>query len=320
MTRSIAVVGLRTGSHAGWRADIATTLEVVSRHRYLWLLGIIGFSLRGGIVLLTLPIVVLPTQVEVRLALGNNLTSTGLSDGFWLLVAGLTLLTLSALLVVLYVLARVEIASFARLARDPASAEQRAGIQPRPLSRHTRRGLETRLYLIQSVALLALLVSAVPLAAAIGDATFSEVVAPSSSEPIYWRVLGRVRELLLLVVAAVFVVEVLSATASRGMLTRAFGLTRRGNVAQQPARMLLNAAAGWALFISAIALGAWGISLAWQAARSVFLSDGWANETEQLVAMLGASTLLAAVFSAALLLGGVVSALRAALWSLASLR
>ena len=43
----------------------------------LWLLGTLSFILRGGLVVMLLPIVVLPTQVEVRLMLGGNLGSSG---------------------------------------------------------------------------------------------------------------------------------------------------------------------------------------------------------------------------------------------------
>ena len=69
-----------------------------------------------------------------------------------------------------------------------------------------------------------------------------------------------------------------------------------------------------------LALSAWAIGLAWQATQSVFLSGARSGQAEQAVAMLGSAILLAAVFSLALLACGIVSAFRANLWSLASLR
>jgi hypothetical protein len=311
---------MRTAAPSGFRADIASALSIVRGRPYLWLLGIIGFSLRGGIVLLTLPIIVLPTQVEVRLALGNSLTSTGLADGFWLLAAGATLLTLAVLLLVLVALARLEIATFRQLVDDPHSADQRFGAEPHALDRRARRALISRLYVVQSTALVAILLSAIPLAAGLGDATLRELVAPSSSDPVFVRVLSQVRELVLVVVATVFVAELFSATASRRLLIRATGLTRRGTFTRHPRRMLAVAVLGWGLFIGALTAAAWAISVAWEATRSVFLSAGWSGQAEQAVALMAASVLLAAVFALVLLACGIVSALRGSLWSLASLR
>jgi hypothetical protein len=318
--RSIAVVGLRTVPRTGWRADVVSALAVVRNRPYLWLLGIIGFSMRGGIVLLTLPMMVLPTQVEVRLVLGGNLTSTGLTDGFWLLVAGLTLLTLAAAMVILYVLARVETAAFRQLVRDPRSADHRSQIEPRRLGPHGRRQVATRLYVVQSTALLVILIGALPLAAGISDATYREIVAPSSFDPIHLRVLASVREAILLVIGLVFLVELGAATATRRVLISASGLTRRGTFTRHPVRLIVVALFGWALFFGAMAVGMWAMSLAWQATQAAFLSGGWASQAEQIVAMIGASVVLAAVFGLALVLCGLVSAVRASLWSFASLR
>ncbi len=319
-SRGIAIVGLSTLPRAGWRTDISAAVAVVRDRPYLWLLGIIGFSLRGGILLLTLPIIILPTQVEVRLALGNNLDSTGLTDGFWLLVVGMTVLTLVALLSILFALARVEIATFSQLVHDPHSADQRSDIAPRSFGRGGRRTLASRLYVIKSTALLVVLISAIPLAAAIGDVATREIVAPTSSDPIYLRVLGQLREPILLVIGVIFVVEFVSATLSRRVLIRSAGLTRRGTFTAHPLRLVLAAIFGWALFFGALAIAVWTTGIAWHTARSVFLSAGWSTQAEQVLALLGAAILLGAVFGLALLVCGIASAIRASVWSLASLR
>ena len=50
--------GLRTAAHPGWRAGVSTAVSAVARQPSLWLLGIVGFCLRGGILVLILPIIV----------------------------------------------------------------------------------------------------------------------------------------------------------------------------------------------------------------------------------------------------------------------
>jgi hypothetical protein len=316
----VAFVGQRTEPRSGWRGDVASSLAVVRGRPYLWLLGIIGFSLRGGIVLLVLPVIVLPTQVEVRMALGNSLTSTGFSDGFWLLVTGLSMLTLVVMLAILYVLARVEVAAFTRLVDHPASLEQRGGAAPRSLTPGARGRVATRLFAIQSVALVAIMLAAVPLAAAVSDVTIRELVQPSSPDPVYLRVLVQVRELVLLLVGAVVVAELLAAAATRRQLMEAFDLAGHPLETARALRMLGTAVVGWVLFVGAVATGAWLLSVAWQATRSAFLSAAWSSPLEHAVALFSTAMLLSAVFCGALLVCGIVSALRACLWSLASLR
>jgi hypothetical protein len=158
------------------------------------------------------------------------------------------------------------------------------------------------------------------LAAAVSDVTIRELVQPSSSDPVYLRVLLQVRELLLLVVGAVVVAELLAATATRTQLIAAFGLAGHGSRTARALRMLATAVAGWALFLGTVAMGAWLLAVAWQSTRAAFLSAGWSSPLEHAVALFATAMLLSAVFCGALLVCGIVSALRACHWSLASLR
>ena len=98
----------------------------------------IGFSLRGGILLLLLPIIVLPTQVEVRLLLGHYLGSTGFTPSFFGLLV--VLAVFAALLIVgaLLVLARIELSSFERVIADPEIAA-RTAYKPVPVDTTARR-------------------------------------------------------------------------------------------------------------------------------------------------------------------------------------
>ncbi len=295
---------MRTPAHVGLRADLAAAASIVRGDTRLWLIGAIGFALRGGIVLLTLPMLVLPTQVEVRFALGNNLGSTGLTSGFWSLLAAATVISFGIVLAALYVLARLELAAFESVA---------------PTGAASRRLTVQQLFLVQASALLLALIAALPLALALGDATLNEIVRPSSADSIYVRVLGLVTGPLVLWAAALLVIEAFSAVTTRAILVRAAGVRPLGRGSGGMLRGLAIALIGWLLFGSAVLPGAWLVSLAWQAARAAFLS-GAPDSIERSVGTFVVAALLAAVFCAILVVCGIVSALRSVLWSLESLR
>lgn len=329
----MAVVGLRTAPRPGWRTDIATALEFVRARPDVWLLGILGFGLRGGIILLTLPIVVLPTQVEARIALGTGLSSTGLTTGFWQGVAVTTSITVGVLLAVLYLLARVELGVFERLVADPASDDRRHGRTPRHLRGFARAGILARLFVVQSAGALVLLLAALPMAIALRDATMLEIIAPTSTASIYARIYGHVAHEIFLVILVVGLVELVTGATSRVLLTRAHGLSGEAggtafatlhavirSVLLQPLRTLGNTALGWALTVTGLIAGTWLTDVAWQATRSVFLADPRSDAVAQGTALLVVASLLALAYGGSLLALGYVSAVRASLSSLASLR
>src|SRR5207247_967864 len=155
----------------GWRSDIGSALSLVVRRPSLWILGSAGFALRGGILLLTLPIIVFPTQVEIRFMFGANLGSTGLTAGFWTLlgIAG----AVGALLATgaLWALAAIEVGAFEQAANAPETADQRGWLSPNVGGASRRRQLVERVFTIEAIAVLLLVACAVPLVAAIWTAT-----------------------------------------------------------------------------------------------------------------------------------------------------
>jgi hypothetical protein len=318
-SRSLVIPGLRERPYHPWRTDVASAVSVVVGQPYLWLLGVLGVALRGGIVLLALPIVVLPTQVEVRLALGSNLGSTGLTPGFWTLVGVGTVASAALALVVLYALARIELAAFNRLTAGEPTTQLRG---------HALMG---RLFVIQALTLLALGVAAMPLAAAVGEVTLDEILRPSAGGSIYQRVFGQVGQPLVLFVGALMVVDTLAALATRRLLMpgrRAEdGAARRASIraalvyalAQpllSPLRTIGTAALGWLSTFAAVAVAWVGLSLAWRATRAAFLSVTSVFDIQQIVFPVLVALLLAAAFAAGWLFAGIASAFRAALWSI----
>jgi hypothetical protein len=284
------------------------------------MLGIIGFALRGGIVFLTVPILILPTSVEARLLLGSNLGSTGLTGTFYVLVAALSALTLLAAVVILYVLARSELALFARFVNSSAPSAEHAWLRPGPVADERRNHLVARLYVIQALALLGVLVAAVPLAAAIGQVTLQEILLPSSTASIYARIARDVALPVIGWIGAIILVEAVSAVATRRVLAASFGLRVHVRMARHPFRPVLVAAIGWLLFVGAIVLSLAALGLSWDVVRSVFLTTGLSGESSEVVSAVLVALLFATVFTGALVLCGLVSTIRAGLWTLASLR
>lgn len=329
-TRTLVVPGLRTRPSQAWRSDASRGVAAVAADPYLWLIGSAGFVLRGGVVALLMPMIVLPTQVEVRLALGGYLGSSGLTPDFWLLVALGAISSSVLALVALYGLARTELIIFDRLMADP-EAELPPGDGSRQLARLTP-GIVGRLFVVQAVALLGLCVAAVPLAAAIGQTTFDELLRPSSGASIYDRVLAQLGTPIAILVVAVVAIEIFSATATRRLLaaaartrmpTTSLGASLVEGVIRplrHPVRVLGTAALGWLATLAVMIPAVWAIGVTWHAVRAAFLATtSWTEVLSDPSALLIA-VMLAAIFSSALLLAGFAGAVRAALWNVDALR
>lgn len=334
-SRILAAPGLRTLARSGWRARLRTALAVVAGRPQLWLLGMVGFLLRGGVVFLLVPIVALPTQVEARLMIGDYLGSTGFTGTFWGLLAAAAVFGALFVGAVLWVLACTELAAFARLMRDPEMAEQQA-FAPSPLARGARHALLLRLFGIQVLSFVALVVAASPVASAVGQKAFGEIVRPSSSSSIYARVLGGVGEPLFFFLVALIVIEMVSALATRELLVRATGWRgRRGSgrlwvlpavgsalahPIVSPLRTMGTAAIGWAATAVVLIPALWAITISWQAVRAAFLTSVGLSDTSGVLGMLVVALVFSGTFVLSIVLAGFASAVRAALWNVERLR
>jgi hypothetical protein len=308
-SRAIIVApGVRTAPvTAGWRADAATIADTIRAHPLLIVTGVVGFSLRGGILVLIVPILVLPTSVEVRLLLGDGLGTTGLTPAFFIAVAALSVISLGVALFALYAIARCELSGFARYSDTrllPA-----------------RRTLLTRkLFVIEAFALLTILLAAVPLVAATAQAAYSEIVLPSSTASIYERVVHAVTPQIVGFIAAIVIVEAISAVTARRTMSRAFGLGDRVDFIHHPFRMLAVAVVGWALLVGALLVAIPALRFVWDVVRSVYLQNGLSGGVREVLAAMAVALLFGGVFAVVLFVCGLVSTIRSGLWTLASLR
>src|SRR3972149_6684624 len=98
-------------------------LSVVVAEPSLWLLGSAGFLVRGGLVLLALPIVTLPSPVGITTLLGPAVVNTGRLEGPLLAAVAAGLLLVAGLcLAGLFAAAWIDAALFERFVADPHTA------------------------------------------------------------------------------------------------------------------------------------------------------------------------------------------------------
>lgn len=276
--------------------------------------------------MLLAPIIVLPTQVEVRLMLGGNLGSSGLTPGFWASAGIATVISTGLVLAVLYVLARIEISAFERLASDPEVAAD-TGLSPEMLApgATTDHGARMRdLFVVESLTLIALLLAAVPLAAAIGQTTLDEILLPSSAAAIYDRVLGHLTVPLAVVAVALPIIDAVSAGVVRRLLVgRSVGsafVASLGAIVRRPIAWVATAALAWLSLVVVVIGVAWALSIAWQATRASFLATTSVSDMLSEIAPLLVAAMLTGVFVCGLALAGYVAGFRNALWSVTGLR
>jgi hypothetical protein len=317
--------GLRTLARPGWRGSVATALAVVLSNPWLWLLGALGFAVRGGIFLLALLIIVLPTPVEVRQLLGENLSSSGLTPAFLGLlvsIAGAALIVVGGALLLA---AGVELAAFRRFVSDPESGLE-AGRAGGAVAADTgRRGLLAWLFVVQLAAAVLVALAALPLAVSVYDATTQELLRPTpGGEVLYIRVLSAVREPLLFLLIAIVLIDLLTASVSRHLMTGHYGLAAPSGLvprlARRPLGLLATAALTWLLSAVVLVPVAWVVDIAWDATRSAYLGQRAEVDPQALAWLAVVTVVFAAMWAAAVLAAGFVSALRAGLWTAESLR
>lgn len=337
---TLVAPGLRTADRVRWTDRVTATALAVKSQPGLWVLGGLGYLLRGGAVVLTLAILVLPSPVSVRLMLGTFLGSSGLTPQFYV-VAGFAL-GLLALLALLGTIgsAFIEVASFERLVSrgSPLDGLGRGTTRPGPSG---RRRLLAALVLVQLAGLLTLALAAVPVFSLAAEATFNELMRPNlAGGALYDRVLGQLGRPIFGLLIAVVIVEMVTAVASRRLIGQAYGLAgtaaaerqaRRSAVWQaasalaaglirpiiRPLPTLPTAILGWLVMLAVLAPLGWALALVWSVVRTGLLAGpadaGW-------LAAVSLAGLLSATWLAGLACAGIASAVRAALWTTEALR
>ena len=286
--------------------------------------ALVGFLIRGGIVLIALPSVVLPSVIGIAGATGVDYISISGEPTQWLVevvlgasVAAVVWLTVAGLV---GSLVDVWLVDMALDARRPATR----GRLPLP-----RMALLVRLLAIRMICLVPLAIALVWAAGQIFSATYDELTTPTNlATPLPLRVIFAATSAVTVVAAAWLVAETIAAIAIRRQILAGNGIWRSlGGAAWQlvrrPVSTLLTVFVSYATSVVAVGLALVATATAFDwcriAARNtepiaVKLGIGDFSTTRDFrpVAFALAAVAVALAWAAALVLSGVASAWRSA--------
>jgi len=326
---------MRTGTGRGARAAASAAAQAVGGSLRLWLLGIVAFAVRGGLLLLTLPILTIPSPVLLSILLRDEIGTAGPSPGFQAITLVLALGTALGVLVAILVSAWCDLQAFEVLVRDDATLDLRLGRAPHPFEAD-RTSMLLWVAAIQAAAFIPVLVLVMVVVGNLQGVVTSEVQRPTDlATPLLVRVAADLGEYLVGAVVLIAIVEVLVSLASRRLLAARAGLLPRGpgerseirlalagalRLVRHPVRVLGVALVSWSVALVAIVMGVAGVTLAWTATRPALQALAASGDTVRLASAPVALVLLCAVWLAVLCLCGLGSAFRTALWTTDALR
>jgi hypothetical protein len=301
-------------------------VAVVAREPSLWALGAVSFAIRGGWLLLAVPIITFPEEGQLSTIFGPVLTTSGPSSGLAVLlaIAGVAALLVAGTAVLLA--AYAEVSAFDRTVHREETIALRSGRQPRDLLGHERRGLVVRVAGVEALGLLAILVVASVVGRQIPQIVVNELQFPSNTtDTLVTRVLGEVRSDLLVLAVVVVLMDIAVAVASRRVMAGRFGLSdgaSRPSLAtavRRLPRLVLTAVACWAVTIAVLLPVLWVTGFTWAAVRDLFLAPGTPSSLD-LVRLVLTLIAFVATWVGGLALAGLASAFRAAFWTTTCLR
>ena len=293
-----------------------------------WPLALGVFLLRGGLVVVVLPIVVLPTPVGLGNLLAPTLTSVvfgGVSPGFVILVVAIVLAGL-AWVVAGGLLAAILEAEAARIVAAHEDVTRPAGIERHqvaaddlavgllPQAGAGRRAEAGRIFVARVVAHLPLGVVLVWGSARLVATTYHELTNPFDvATPIVWRVLRASPEVVVLIVVTWMIGQTLGSIAARVALTGSgtFGALRSAalTVLRRPLPVFLGFSLPTLALIVALAPSAIAASSAADLIRTAM------SAPQEPAAAFLAVVLFVSLWIVGLALTGVICAWRAAVWT-----
>ncbi len=308
-----------------WRRGAVAAAAVSAARPRLWMYALVAFLARGGVILLVLPIVVLPTFIGAANAIGPAFVSAEGPSArvIALIVAGIATVTLVA--VVGTIIAAAGEVALHRATVEPDPDDARGGAEPEVSfmvlapppggGRAIARVAALRLLLLLPVA--AVTAAAVPAWIAVA---YRELTLPGDvAAPLLLRVLAGAPVAGAAVVLAWLAAEIVGGFATRRVVLLGTSVPRAlGAGIVDPLRAPVGTALTvlLALGVSVIALlpAIWALAAAWDATRRVLVDDPVG------VAVLAAALAMAAAWLVALVLAGIAAAGRATLMTAELLR
>lgn len=297
-----------------WGATITGAFVVTLVRPLSWAVGLAGFLAGGGLVLVTWPILVLPTPTGLQNALGGPVSSLvfGAPSGalLALIVGGLVggvLLFVTGLLVGAWA-ERQGIA----LALD-AAADEGLAVPAPDLAGAPGAG---RIAVVRALALAPVIVATLLSWRVIYDTTYRELILPGDlGVPLPIRVLGELPWLLIGLGVAWLLGDAAAAVGVRRLVIErrpvlVAWLLGWADLARRPHRVIPTALVGLGVSVALTAPGLLAAALGWVRVRDVLL-DG-----RDPVTVVATVAIWVAVWLAALALAGVGAAFRTAAWTL----
>jgi hypothetical protein len=327
--------GMRTSSERGTRAAVGTAAQAVAGSPRLWLLGIVAFAVRGGLVLLTLPILTVPSAVLLSILFRDEIGTSGPTPELQVTAVAFAIATALGVLVAIMVSAWCDLLAFEAVTRDDVTLDLRLGRQPRPYGA-ARTSILLWLAAIQAAAVLPLLLLAMAVVGSLEGAVTSQVQRPTDlSTPLILRVAGDLGGYLVVGLVLVAILEVLVSLASRRMLAARAGLLPDGpgertearlavagalRLVRRPLRELGVVLVSWATALLTALAAAASVTLAWAITRPGLQALALSGDTARLATAPVALALMGAIWLAVLCLCGLATAFRTALWTMDALR
>lgn len=310
----------RQVSGSGWATAVGAATRSTAAEPVAWVVALAGFLARGGLVLVVLPIVVLPTLTGLATVLGPIVVLVALAgpNASLIPLAAVSTLAVAAWLVIGGLIGAVAdvvlIRWFGRRLGD-SDGGGTAGL----LDDDGLWGRTWRVYAVRLVAHVALLPVLAMAGTLVVSAVYRELTAPGDvTVPLVVRVIQSEPGALVAVALTWLVGEAIGALAARrvvllgrgaaGALVSAVGASIRSPLRIGATALLATIGSVIAL-VPVIGL----LMAAWSATRTLVLGD------LGLVA-LPAIVLLVLAFCAALVVAGLASAWRSALWTAEDLR
>lgn len=282
-----------------------------------WALALATFLLRGGVVLVVAPIVVIPSAVGLANVVAPVLTSLvfgGLTHGWVIALAVAAVAAVAGGIVGGLFAATAEAESIVLVAADedvtPATSAIRTVGPTRP-----RRGAARRILALRLIAHLPTLLALSWGAYRVVAVVYRELTLPSDVvTPLVLRVLHGTPEAVAVIVAAWSLGEVIGGLGARRIVMLGEGVPRAfvgalGSLLRRPMRSAVLALVPGLALIAVVAPSVLATSVAWHAVQTAFAIG------ESLAAGLALVVLLVGLWGGGLLLLAVVSAWRAAVWT-----
>jgi len=336
VNRVLAAPGVRTDPGRGVRASLGSALRVVAGDPVLWLLGLVGFAARGGLMVLALPIVTIPGPVLLSIIFRDQVTSAEGAAGSPVLVLLVACVVAGLVLFGVLVAAWAEVHAFERTSSDPETEVLRLGRTPRQLEGHDRWSLVLWVAAVFAAGLVPILLTVLLAGDRLGHALVDEVQTPSSvTVPLALRVFSDARLELGLCILVAAIMEATVSLGSRRLMAARYGVLPAGageasegrtalagaaRLLRQPARSVGTALLCWSVTIVGVGVTLAVIAVAWSSTRDVLLSLADTTAIESVAIAVVELMLFCAVWMGGLVVVGFASALRTALWTVDTLR